>query len=98
MLHPREMLTAWQHRAAPIFRRMMLHSKRCDPSRISETLRLVLLFPSMDPACFAPENAHRSHHLKNCPLARRNAGKNLTVSPREVVTATSIPIPAWKIA
>ena len=71
---PFEHLRLWQQRAEPVSHRLVHHGHGVSTDRLDETIRLILKMETGHPDCFAPENAHRSHHLPDCPAAPRNQG------------------------
>lgn len=71
---PREALQIWSRRAAPIVARLIRHGHPVDSRNMTRTVGLVIMLETMDPAVFADEHRHRSHHLPGCPWAARNHG------------------------
>jgi hypothetical protein len=79
--HPLELLAMWRRRAGPIMKRLLLHGHGVDAINTGETVKLLMLIERGGPEVTSPENRHRSHHLKNCPVSIRATGRIDTVSP-----------------
>jgi hypothetical protein len=56
----------------PVVQRLVSHGHGIDTFAMDETLRLVSIMETGAPECYSDENAHRSHHLPDCPAALRN--------------------------
>ena len=97
-LHPNELIQVWRRRASMTMRRMSLRCRPVNLPDMAATLVLITRMSTGDPACFSAANSHRSHHIEDCPCAARNRGRVVkTRSPREVVEASQVPAPLWRM-
>lgn len=78
----REALALWNKRARPIIERLLYHGHTVSSDNMAVTAGLVILLEQMAPQCFAPEHAHRSHHLPGCPIKGRRSHSRLSVARR----------------
>jgi hypothetical protein len=93
-MNPIELLQRWQVRVIPIVTRMEMHCHAVDSDRLDATVALIMRMETGHDDCFSAENAHRSHHLPDCPWAPRNRGPK---APPEQAAATKAAVAAHRV-
>lgn len=79
-----ELLRLWRRRATPVLRRWLAKGHRIAQDRVAKTVHLVLMVETGCDEVTSPANAHKSHHLPNCPQSIR---RTCTVSRVDTVSS-----------